>query len=122
MLFRISDKTGHWIKGACEAGGPELVLCRRVAWLDANDIRSTPVAKLPGISGCDHLFNFVIPKSPRQPARIVQAINRPAVKAPNCLSTHGATLAKRGPPIKKAYAVLNDNEQPVSVRRDRRIP
>ena len=49
-----------------------------VAWLEANDIRFIPKVKLTGISGFDHLFDFVIPKSPRkQPERIVQAINRP---------------------------------------------
>ena len=49
-----------------------------VAWLEANDIRYTPKVKFTGTSGFDHLFDFVIPKSPRkQPERIVQAINRP---------------------------------------------
>lgn len=48
-----------------------------VAWLDANDIRYTPKAKFTGKSGYDHLFDFVVPKSRKQPERIVQAINRP---------------------------------------------
>jgi hypothetical protein len=48
-----------------------------VAWLDVNDIRYTPKVKFTGTSGYDHLFNFVIPKSRKQPERIVQAINRP---------------------------------------------
>src|SRR5207249_10549061 len=49
-----------------------------VSWLDANEIRYTPEVKFTGISGYDHLFNFVIPKSRKQPERIVQAINRPS--------------------------------------------
>ena len=48
-----------------------------ISWLDVNDIRYTPKAKFTGISGYDHLFDFVIPKSRRQPERMVQAINRP---------------------------------------------
>ncbi len=49
-----------------------------IAWLENNDVRFTPKVKFTGISGFDHLFDFVIPKSPRkQPERIVQAINRP---------------------------------------------
>jgi hypothetical protein len=48
-----------------------------IAWLDAKDIRYTPKVKFPGASGYDHLFEFVIPKSRRQPERILRAINRP---------------------------------------------
>jgi hypothetical protein len=48
-----------------------------VSWLEANEIRYTPEVKFTGVSGYDHLFNFVIPKSRKQPERIVQAINRP---------------------------------------------
>src|SRR5580658_9728458 len=47
-----------------------------IAWLDASDIRYTPKVKFTGISGFDHLFDFVIPKSAsKQPERIMQAIN-----------------------------------------------
>src|SRR5207245_11572717 len=48
-----------------------------VAWLDANEIRYTPQVKFTGISGYDQHFDFAIPKSKKQPERIVQAINRP---------------------------------------------
>ncbi len=49
-----------------------------IAWPDASDIRYTPKVEFTGISGFDHLFDFVIPKSTaKQPERIVQAINRP---------------------------------------------
>ena len=40
-----------------------------VAWLEANEIRYTPKVKFTGTSGYDHLFDFVIPKSPKQPER-----------------------------------------------------
>lgn len=48
-----------------------------VAWLDLHDIRYTPKVKFTGKTGYDHLFDFVIPKSRRQPERIIQTINRP---------------------------------------------
>src|SRR5271165_764777 len=48
-----------------------------IVWLDANEIRYTPKVKFTGTSGYDHLFNFVIPKSRKQPERVIQAINRP---------------------------------------------
>lgn len=49
-----------------------------VAWLDKNEIRYTPNVKFTGKSGYDNLFDFVIPKSKKQPERILQAINRPS--------------------------------------------
>ena len=42
-----------------------------VAWLDLHDVRYTPKVKFTGKTGYDHLFDFVIPKSRRQPERIV---------------------------------------------------
>ena len=39
-----------------------------VAWLDASNIRFSPKVKFTGISGFDHLVDFLIPKSPgKQP-------------------------------------------------------
>ncbi len=49
-----------------------------VAWLDLHDVRYTPKVKFTGKTGYDHLFDFVIPKSRRQPERIIQTINRPS--------------------------------------------
>lgn len=84
-----------------------------VAWLDANDVRYTPNVKFTGISGYDQHFDFAIPKSKRQPERIVQAINRPTRdSALLFINAWGDTRQVR-PPESKAYAVLND-EQPIS--------
>jgi hypothetical protein len=79
-----------------------------VNWLDTNDVRYTPNVKFTGISGYDHLFDFVIPKSRKQPERVVQAINRPSRTAAENLiykwsDTHDARTLDS-----KAYAVLND--------------
>ena len=46
-------------------------------WFDTQDIRYTARIKLTGISGLDHRFDFVIPKSRHAPERFVQVINRP---------------------------------------------
>ena len=85
-----------------------------VLWLDTSDVRYTPKAKFTGVSGYDHLFDFVIPKSRKEPERISQAINRPTrdtalafINAWN--DTHTAQS-----PESRAYAVLNDREQVVS--------
>jgi hypothetical protein len=84
-----------------------------VAWLDANDIRYTPNVKFTGISGYDHRFDFAIPKSKKQPERIVQAINRPT--RDSALLFINAWIGTRQVRTldSKAYAVLND-EQPIS--------
>jgi hypothetical protein len=86
-----------------------------IAWLDANDIRYTPNVKFTGISGFDHLFNFVIPKSAnKQPERIVQAINRPTRDTAETFIYKWSDTREVRPPDSKAYAVLNDFEQSIS--------
>jgi hypothetical protein len=85
-----------------------------VAWLEANDIRYTPKVKFTGTSGFDHLFDFVVPKSRKQPERILQAINRPTRETAQSfilawIDTRQVRLADS-----KAYAILNDSEQPIS--------
>ena len=47
-------------------------------WLDMHEIRYISGVKFTGKSGYDHLFDFVIPKSRKQPERIVRAINHPS--------------------------------------------
>ncbi|MGI8743028.1 MAG: DUF1829 domain-containing protein [Bryobacteraceae bacterium] len=86
-----------------------------IAWLEANDIRYTPKVKFTGTSGFDHLFDFVIPRSPRkQPERIVQAINRPARDNAEAFIYAWSDTREVRPPESKAYAVLNDVDQSIS--------
>jgi Domain of unknown function DUF1829/Domain of unknown function DUF1828 len=86
-----------------------------ITWLEANDIRYTPKVKFTGTSGFDHLFDFVIPKSPRkQPERIVQAINRPTRDNAEAFIYAWSDTREVRPPESKAYAVLNDIEQSIS--------
>jgi len=85
-----------------------------IAWLDINEIRYTPRVKFPGISAYDQFFDFVIPKSRKQPERILQAITTPTrEKAQSFIHAWNDTRPTR-PADSKAYAVLNDIEQPVS--------
>jgi len=87
-----------------------------VSWLDTNEIRYIPKVKFTGTSGFDHLFDFVIPRSPKQqkPERVLQAINRPTRDNAEAFiyawsDTRGVRSADS-----KAYAILNDTEQQVS--------
>jgi hypothetical protein len=85
-----------------------------IAWLDANDIRYTPKVKFTGISGYDHLFDFVIPRSRKQPERILQAINRPTRDTAESFIHAWSDTRQVRPSESKAYAVLNDAEQSIS--------
>lgn len=85
-----------------------------VAWLDANDIRYTPKVKFNGTSGYDHLFDFVVPKSRKQPERILQAINDPKRDTAQAFILAWLDTRQVRPPESKAYVILNDNDQTIS--------
>ncbi len=87
-----------------------------IAWLDESEVRYTPRVKFTGTSGFDHMFDFVVPKSPRkQPERIVQAISRPTRDSAEAFIYAWSDTRDVRPPDSRAYAVLNDAEQPVSI-------
>ena len=79
-----------------------------VSWLDANDVRYTQNVKFTGISGYDQHFDFAIPKSKKQPERIVQAINRPTRETALLFINAWSDTRPVRSPESKAYAVLND--------------
>lgn len=85
-----------------------------VAWLDVHDVRYTPKVKFTGKTGYDHLFDFVIPKSRRQPERIIQAINRPNRDTAQAVVLSWIDTKEVRSPDSRAYALLNDSEQTVS--------
>jgi hypothetical protein len=85
-----------------------------VAWLDENEIRYTPNVKFTGKSGYDHLFDFVIPKSKRQPERVLQAINRPSRDEAGATAFSWIDTKEVRSPESRAYALLNDSERAVS--------
>jgi len=70
--------------------------------------------KFPGTSGYDHLFDFVIPKSRKQPERIIQSITRPTKETAFQFIYAWTDTRQVRSSESKAYAILNDTEQPVS--------
>ena len=84
-----------------------------VSWLDVNDIRYTPNVKFTGKSGYDHLFDFVIPKSRRQPERILHTITRPSKDTAEAAAFKWIDTRDVRSPDSRAYALLNDQEQRV---------
>ncbi|MDR2207814.1 MAG: DUF1829 domain-containing protein [Azoarcus sp.] len=83
-------------------------------WLDLADIRYTPKVKFTGKSGYDHMFDFVIPRSRKEPERIIQTISNPKKDAAEALvfkwlDTRETRSAESG-----LYAILNDSVSTVS--------
>ena len=77
-------------------------------WLDVSAVRYTPNVKLSGETGYDHLFEFVIPKSPSQPERMLQTINSPSRQtAINVAFACHDTRSAR-PDDSRTYAIVND--------------
>lgn len=85
-----------------------------VTWLDLHDIRFTPKVKFTGKTGYDHLFDFVVPKSRRQPERILHTINRPNRDTTMQMVSMWMDTKEVRPPDSKAYALLNDSETTIS--------
>ena len=84
-----------------------------VAWLDSIDARYTPKVKFTGVSGYDHLFDFVIPKSKSAPERILRAINRPRRDSAEAFLHAWTDTQQVRPANSQAFAILNDIGQSV---------
>lgn len=85
-----------------------------VAWLDVSDIRYTPNVKFTGKSGYDHLFEFVIPKSKKQPERIIQTLNHPRKDSAEALVFKWLDTKDTRPKDSKLFAFLNNTDFQVS--------
>lgn len=85
-----------------------------VAWFDLHEVRYTPKVKFTGKTGYDHLFDFVIPKSRTQPERILQTVTRPSRDTAQKVVLSWIDTKDVRPPESKAYAILNDADQPIS--------
>jgi hypothetical protein len=83
-------------------------------WLDTKDIRYTPKIKLSGKSGYDHLFDFVIPKSKKQPERILQALSNPKKETAESLVFKWMDTKDTRAPESNLFVLLNDTTNKVS--------
>lgn len=77
-------------------------------FLIANAVRYTPSLKLPGKSGFDHAFDFVIPASGEAPERLVRTINSPDKNSIQAYIFAWNDARVMRPGEVTAYAVLND--------------
>ena len=85
-----------------------------VSWLDLIEARYTPKVKFTGKSGYDDLFDFVIPKSRKQPERVLQTITRPSRQTAQAVVWSWIDTKEVRAPDSRAYALLNDSEEVVS--------
>lgn len=84
------------------------------SFLDAHEIRYIDRVKISGTSGFDHAIDFLIPKSPTRPERLLQTINVPSKSTvTSYLFTLTDTRDARGAES-EAYVFLNDEDQAVS--------
>jgi hypothetical protein len=77
-------------------------------WLDKSQIRYIPRVKFTGRSGYDHAFDFVIPKSPAHPERVVHTLNRPNRENAELFTFAWIDTKDARPHDARAYALLND--------------
>jgi len=85
-----------------------------VSWLEENEIRYTPNVKFTGQSGYDHYFDFIIPKSRREPERIIKSISSPNRNTAQSVAFSWIDIKEVRSPDSKAYAILNDTDHRVS--------
>jgi len=84
------------------------------SFLDAHEVRYIDRVKISGTSGFDHAIDFLIPKSPTRPERLLQTINVPSKSTVTAyLFTLTDTRNARGTDS-EAYVFLNDEDQTVS--------
>jgi hypothetical protein len=82
-------------------------------FLDEHRVGYSPRVKLAGRTGYDHAIDFLIPRSPVAPERLVQAINAPNRNTiGSYLFVLGDTRDARGEEA-EAYAFLNDRDREV---------
>ncbi len=84
-------------------------------WFDENEVRYIPKVKFSGISGYDHLFDFVIAKSREFPERFIQTMNKPTRERAESMVFAWLDTRRARIPESVAYAIINDtNSKPVS--------
>ena len=83
-------------------------------WMDETDIRYTQRVKFSGRTGYDHLFDFVVPKSRREPERLLRVVNNPVKSQAEAVILSWVDTKETRPSNSKSYAVLNDKNKPVS--------
>lgn len=83
------------------------------AWLRISDVRYVSGIKLPGKSGYDHLYNFIIPESRNAPERVLLGVNRPDSNSAQRIVFAWEDTRQARPAESRAYAILNDSAKQI---------
>jgi hypothetical protein len=78
------------------------------SWLDLHDIRYTPHAKFAGLTGFDHVFEAVIPKSRQSPERLLKAISNPTKDRVQSAIFAWTDIRQVRPEGARLYTIVND--------------
>ena len=83
-------------------------------WLEESEIRYSEDVSFAGKSGFPRKFDFIIPKSDRQPERIIKAINNPSRQSADAVIMSWLDTREQRPEESRAYALVNDDEREVA--------
>jgi hypothetical protein len=86
-----------------------------VQWFDESDIRYTQRVKFSGVSGFDHSFDFVIPKSRKAGERLIQVLTNPKKDKAESLVFQWIDTKDTRPDDSTLYVLLNDADRAVSI-------
>jgi hypothetical protein len=81
-------------------------------WMDGADIRYTQRVKFAGRTAYDQVFDFVVPKSKREPERILRVVNNPVKDQANAVILSWMDTKDARPSNSVTYAILNDKRGP----------
>jgi hypothetical protein len=76
-------------------------------WFESAGVRYSERIRIPGKTGYDHLFDFIIPHSRQRPERLVRTVNHPGRDTANAVAFSWIDVQGNRPDA-VAYAVLND--------------
>ncbi|HEV7282316.1 MAG TPA: DUF1829 domain-containing protein [Pirellulaceae bacterium] len=82
-------------------------------FLDANEVRYIRNVVFNGGSGFPHKFDFVIPRSSKQPERALRVINNPNKDTASNLLFAWMDTRESRPKDSQVYAILNDVDRPL---------
>lgn len=92
----------------------QLFLEEVIHYFDMNEVRYTPSVQFVGRSGMTFKADFVIPKSRKNPERIVNAINNPTKESAKLLLFGWQDVRATRSSDSSMYAILNDTVKPIS--------
>ena len=80
-------------------------------WLEKSNIRYSERVPFKGLSPYDRIFDFLIPKSSKQPERLIKTINHPTKNSADSIIMDWQDTKEIRPQKCKLYAFINDSRK-----------